>query len=211
MSDLTIPNNFSSGQIAFSALVDANFAAIATWANGNVDNTNIGAAGIYASQIVPTNGTQATFGGSSSINYQFPGTLSVGGPEGAFAAGFPGAITSATSATEGGIAFGSGVAGQTSAIAGISNQISFFPNTSIATPILGINELNMASVVPFSPGNGTIAGTAAIYGGTGSPSGSLSAPNGSLFLRYDGGSSTRLYINTSGASTSGTAWTAVTD
>jgi len=61
----------------------------------------------------------------------------------------------------------------------------------------------------ITPGHGGSTGAAGIFGGTGSPS--FSAANGSLFLRYDGGSNTRLYINTSGASTSGTTWTAVTD
>lgn len=42
-----------------------------------VDNTQIGTAGIFASQIKPTNGTQATFGGSQT--YTFPVNLSVTG------------------------------------------------------------------------------------------------------------------------------------
>jgi hypothetical protein len=46
-----------------------------------------------------------------------------------------------------------------------------------------------------------------IYADTGSPSGVLSAPKGSLYLRTDGSStSTRAYINTNG----GTTWTAIT-
>jgi hypothetical protein len=44
-----------------------------------------------------------------------------------------------------------------------------------------------------------------IYSGTGAPT--LSAPQGSLYLRTDGSStSTRLYVNTTGSTT----WTAVT-
>lgn len=48
-----------------------------------------------------------------------------------------------------------------------------------------------------------------LYVGTGVPS--FSAANSSLFMRYDGGSNTRLYVNTSGASSSGTTWTAIND
>lgn len=48
-------------------------------------------------------------------------------------------------------------------------------------------------------------GTTNIYSGTGAPT--LSAPQGSMYLRTDGSSiSTRLYINTTGS----TVWTAVT-
>lgn len=43
----------------------------------NVDNTQIGAAGIYASQIIPTNMTQGTFGGS--VSYTIPAGLQVNG------------------------------------------------------------------------------------------------------------------------------------
>lgn len=46
-----------------------------------------------------------------------------------------------------------------------------------------------------------------LYYGTGSPSTVVTAAQGSLYLRYDGSStSTRAYINTDGV----TAWTAVT-
>jgi hypothetical protein len=59
------------------------------------------------------------------------------------------------------------------------------------------------------PGYSGTVGTSAIYSGTGSPS--FSAPNGSLYLRYDGGAGAHLYINTSGASSSGSTWSAVAD
>lgn len=44
--------------------------------------------------------------------------------------------------------------------------------------------------------------------GTGGPS--FSAPSGSLYMRFDGAANTRLYVNTSTASTSGATWCAVT-
>lgn len=50
-------------------------------------------------------------------------------------------------------------------------------------------------------------GTAQLLCGSGSPSGSVTAPKGSLYLRTDGSSSsTRAYVNTN----SGTSWTAIT-
>lgn len=52
-----------------------------------------------------------------------------------------------------------------------------------------------------------IGNGAQIISGSGSPSGSITAPKGSLYLRTDGSStSTRAYINTN----SGTTWTAIT-
>ncbi len=46
-----------------------------------------------------------------------------------------------------------------------------------------------------------------VYTGAGDPNGTITAPQGSLFLRTDGSStSTRAYSNTDGV----TAWTAVT-
>jgi hypothetical protein len=58
------------------------------------------------------------------------------------------------------------------------------------------------------PGAGSFPG---IYAGSGNPNGSVTAKNGSLFMRYDGGANAHLYINTTGASSTGTTWTAVTD
>jgi len=52
-----------------------------------------------------------------------------------------------------------------------------------------------------------LGSTARIIDGSGDPNGTLTAPQGSLFLRRDGSStSTRAYINTDGA----TAWTNIT-
>lgn len=61
------------------------------------------------------------------------------------------------------------------------------------------------SVVPGGQG----AAVAGFYSGTGVPT--FSAPNASVYLRYDGATaSTCVYVNSSGASTSGTTWTAIT-
>lgn len=40
----------------------------------NIDNTNIGAAGLYASNLIPTNASQATFGGTPGVQYTFNGS-----------------------------------------------------------------------------------------------------------------------------------------
>ena len=74
---VAIPNTFVNGQFIDANLFNQNFQAIATFANGNVDATNIGAAGIYGSQIIPTNVTQAIFGGT--LVYTFPAGLNING------------------------------------------------------------------------------------------------------------------------------------
>lgn len=79
MSTLVIPNNFAPATVALSSLVDANFAAIATWGNGNIDHTNVSASiGIYPSQIISdVNAGSNTF--SSAFGYVFASPLNVGG------------------------------------------------------------------------------------------------------------------------------------
>jgi hypothetical protein len=60
-----------------------------------------------------------------------------------------------------------------------------------------------------TPGTGSAPAVASLYWGIGVPT--FSAPNGSLYARFDGpAASTTLYVNTSGASTTGTTWSAVT-
>ncbi len=74
MSVLSIPNTFATGTTIQAAPFNANFTAIQTAVN-SIDNTNIGAAGIFASQLIPTTAAQATFGGL--VGYKFyPATAS---------------------------------------------------------------------------------------------------------------------------------------
>lgn len=83
------------------------------------------------------------------------------------------------------------------------------------TPTTGLNLRKgisvRANVAPIAGGDPTAAvsiGTASgpnIYAGSGAPT--ITAPQGSLYLRSDGSStSTRAYINTTGSTT----WTAIT-
>ena len=74
---VTIPNTFQNGQFIDANLFNQNFQSIATFANGNIDNTNIGVAGFYASQIKPTISAQAIFGGT--VVYSFPAGLNING------------------------------------------------------------------------------------------------------------------------------------
>jgi hypothetical protein len=73
---VSLPYSFSPGTLIYSAQVNANFTAVANAVN-SIDNTNIGASGIYASNIIPASTAQATFGGSQS--YTFTKALTVNG------------------------------------------------------------------------------------------------------------------------------------
>jgi hypothetical protein len=57
----TKPYTFTAATQAQSAQVNADFDALFTWADGGVDNTNVGAAGFFASQILPQTNAQALF------------------------------------------------------------------------------------------------------------------------------------------------------
>jgi hypothetical protein len=73
----------------------------------------------------------------------------------------------------------------------------------------GAGPVSLQATGSLQPGHAGTNGNSVIYSGTGVPS--FSATNGSLFLRYDGATaSTVFYVNTSGASSSGTTWSAVT-
>jgi hypothetical protein len=70
---LTIPNNFVANTLIQSALVDANFTAVATVINGNIDHSNtINSTGFYASDIKPLTAAEATFGlTATGVGYNF--------------------------------------------------------------------------------------------------------------------------------------------
>jgi hypothetical protein len=68
----SVPNTFLTGQNADANQVNANFSALIQCLN-NLDATNIGSAGIYASNFDPLTRLQATFGGGQ--NYTFPASI----------------------------------------------------------------------------------------------------------------------------------------
>jgi hypothetical protein len=79
MSIVSIPFSFTGGTPAIASQVNADFSALATVLNGQLDATNVNSVlGFYASQIIPTTGAQAAFGGTSL--YTFPAGLTAGGP-----------------------------------------------------------------------------------------------------------------------------------
>jgi hypothetical protein len=59
---------WATGETITAALLNGEIASIVT-AGNNIDNNNIGTLGIYASQIKPTSGAQATFGGTNTYTF----------------------------------------------------------------------------------------------------------------------------------------------
>jgi hypothetical protein len=78
------------------------------------------------------------------------------------------------------------------------------PTVAILQPV------TMTTPAQALAGTGATPVAVATYFGVGVPT--FSAPNGTLYMRYDGteAGSTLLYINKSGASTVGTTWQAIT-
>jgi hypothetical protein len=233
VSVLVIPNTFITNTTINAAPFNANFTAVATAVN-NIDNTNIGAAGLYASQLLPTSSAQATFGGAIGYTFLAPSTvvtpltisgvtsqsahilnvtLTSGGQQVAWV-DQTGLLTSGAA-----IAFGSGsIYGSASTLYigndGQATQGMYFnaPSGSTNGYQFAFNNSPPSAKITTDggviPGNGAgVVGTAKYYSGTGVPN--FSTTNGSIYMRFDGGAGTRMYINQPGASTSGNSWTAI--
>lgn len=90
----------------------------------------------------------------------------------------------------------------------------FVAVAQVVMPAAGGNPTSAKITIPSAPlidalgGIGLNGGAGPfIYAGIGAPT--FSAKNGSMFLRFDGGTGARRYVNTSGSGTSGTTWTAI--
>ena len=68
MSTFSVPYTFVNGTVADGTQVNANFSAIVA-AGNNINASNIGALGIYATNIIPTTITQGTFGGTQPYTF----------------------------------------------------------------------------------------------------------------------------------------------
>jgi hypothetical protein len=73
----SVSHVFSTGETLTAANLNANPSNEVTCIN-NIDWHNVGSAGFFASNLIPTTTGQATFGGSSL--YTFPAGINAGGP-----------------------------------------------------------------------------------------------------------------------------------
>jgi hypothetical protein len=196
MSALTGLVVFTAGELAYSAQVDLNFTLVKNAVN-TIDNTNMGPAGIYALSIIPTTGSQATFGGTQA--YTFPSGITLPGNGGL-------ALVNGTSNL---IQYNmAGVAAPTFTTRSVGTKIVLYPNLGAhATDFaLGISGATLWNSVPTTgaqfqwyAGTGIIA---TLSGGGGlSLSGGLAATTGTFSSNISGAD-----IFAARTSTSGVYW-----
>lgn len=173
-------NGISNGQSAQASQINSNFNALQSCGN-NIDNANIGTSGIYASQIKPTNGSQATFGGSQAYtfpnnvswgNSSFGGTLNTSGSY-SFSTSNGAFIGTLNTPTTGGVlTYGASAGGFTSASIATNNGTS----TQGVTPsILGVFGQPGGTLLLSLDNNGNLAVPNAVFGTIGSFTGNLAS------------------------------------
>lgn len=166
---------FQTGQIPTATQWNANPAAfVAGFAN--IDNTNIGAAGLYASQVKPTGTGTATFGGSTA--YTFPNGAQA--PVNAVNAAFPGLFTGAGATT--------GAAQIITGTTYMGNTLSAGSLTTVAQSLAGSAKFTSVATymlfVSLSAFSGTPLGTVLYASPTGVSSFNVFAYVGSNTLTF---------------------------
>lgn len=140
----------------------------------NIDNTNIGAAGLYASQLNPGNSTQATFGGGQS--YTFPVNISVmGSTATAGLSDSANAVITGTLGVTGATTLTSlsGTSGTFSSTLGVTGTSTLGPVNAGATSVT-----SLASSGAVSGTTGSFSSTLGVTGAT-TLTGALNANGGS--------------------------------
>jgi hypothetical protein len=86
---------------------------------------------------------------------------------------------------------------------------SWATNTPQQPTVAIVQSTTVPSGLSVGAGTGAAPNFVGVAFGVGAPT--FRAPNGTLYARFDGtaGGTTLLYVNTSGASTIGTTWTAL--
>lgn len=130
-----------------------------------VDNTQIGGAGLYASQIIPTSVGQATFGGSQT--YTFPAAISVGN-----GASFGATITTAGISDSGGISSTTGNFSSTLGVTGASTLHGVSATTGSFSSTLGVT--GATTLTGALAANGGLSSTTGAFSSTVSNAGSTS-------------------------------------
>jgi hypothetical protein len=144
-----------------AAPFNANFSALQTCGN-SIDNTNIGMAGIYASQIIPTTVGQATFGGSASYTFSTALTLAAATVL-TYNANSAGALFTALGSNNGIATNASGGGGEIDLYAGYTTtQIAGFWLNTGAT---AVEEALVTQAGTYTVGSSTFGATAAVVNG----------------------------------------------
>lgn len=212
----SLPNVFVNGVSTVDASTTNANNNFMTACAKNVDNTQIGAAGIFASQIIPTTGAQATFGGGQT--YTFPAAVTTGGlltvPSGGATitgtVAVTGAITATTSISAGNATAAALTAGDLGAsrgassgaviIGGSSSSMTLDYGVTTATVLTSNTRFNDTGAI--SAGSGTQATLTA-----GDLGASRTASTGSVSIGGSSSSATLDYgVTTGNALTNNTAF-----
>ncbi|MDB5042159.1 MAG: hypothetical protein JWN27_2885 [Candidatus Eremiobacteraeota bacterium] len=159
-------------------------------------------------------GALATYIATSTAAIDKGATIALGGTTGNGTAQYVfGAIRAAKQSAAGDANYGGYLDFYTTGDSGSVSRALRLDKTGLATFSAGVamnGPVNGATTVTANSGGAgghLISGAASFYSGTGVPT--FSAMNSSVYLRIDGTTGSRWYANTSGASTTGTTWTAL--
>jgi hypothetical protein len=175
-------NVFVTGTTANPTPVNQNFSNLVACAE-DIDNSNIGAAGIFASQIIPTSSTQATFGGSQPYTFTtaltVPSLTSSGAVSGTTGT-FTGAVSGATLTSS-------------NTVTGVAANFSSSSNTMGALSLDG-GRVSQAGDLALTLNGASNAGRV-IFGSSATASGLLLFNSGTYYLEQNPSSPTLSSVN----------------
>jgi hypothetical protein len=175
----SIAHTFITGETLTAANMNANPIAQLN-CTSNLDHNNVGAAGFYASQIIPTTTGQATFGGTQP--YAFPNALTVKGTLTAGAAG------KATITDDGTNAY-------------LQSPNAVFLQANGGTQTLSLSPSGLFSLPGALTVPGVLSGTSATFSGALSTQGNMTVSSGNAYIGGGGASQFAMTSNTAAAQT----------
>ena len=183
----TIPTTLVNGSIVDASQLNGNFTSLQSCGNA-IDNTNIGANGIFASQMKPTSLAQASFGGTFAYTFgvapRMSGASITAGtiPNSALVSGGAGGVTSVTGS--GNIASSGGLTPNIKLVAapsisGVNFTSATVPNAAlVTTPLTALTAGTNISITGAAP-NLTISAAGGATGVTSvTASGNLASSGG---------------------------------
>jgi hypothetical protein len=178
---------FTTGQTLTAAVLNSNPTTFSGCFN-NIDAVNIGAVGLYASNLNPTNATQATFGSGQS--YTFANGLTVTGAFNASIYASEINPTTGAQATFGGsqlftfpngVAAGGPVSGTTGTFSGaLGGGATTVTSLTSSGPVSGTNGSFSGTLGAGATTVGSLASSGAVSGTTGTFSGGVSGTTGTF-------------------------------
>lgn len=192
----TLGHSFSTGETITASNLNASPISLVNCTN-NLDHNNLGTAGVYASQVIPGNPAQATFGGA--VQYTFPSGINLAGQ------------SNSTSSTP--LVFSNSAAGGVSSTyiradsglvtQGITDTVFGLQSAPTGGVLLSFDASgNLGILGSLFATNATLTGTASITGAA-SVGGNLTLTSGSAYIGGGGANQFAMTSNTAAAQTNG--------